>query len=349
MCNIMEANVYIVILNWNSWQDTIECLESVFRQKHTHYKVIVCDNASSDNSLKHIKAWADGSEILTLSHINSLARLSSPAIAKPIPYTLLNRTQAESVQNVANNEVDLTLIQTGANLGFAGGNNVGLRYSLGCKDLDYVWLLNNDTVIEADCLTNMLAYSKNQTKANICGSTILYYNDPSTIQALGGCRYNKWSGLASTSLGRGLSLDSIIDHRQYEKQLSYIAGASWLLPKEYLLDIGLMEESYFLYCEEIDWCVRNNNKYKLCYAPEAKVYHKEGSSIGSPNDERPSSLLSDFYIFRNKLRFTRKFYPEAIISAYLVTFIQILNRARRGQWDKVMLIIKILFGKKSYN
>ncbi|MCU7834325.1 MAG: glycosyltransferase family 2 protein [gamma proteobacterium symbiont of Taylorina sp.] len=341
--------VYIIILNWNSWQDTIECLESIYRQQASNYTVIVCDNASADQSLEQIKTWADGKNPLSLANDNSLAKLTSPPILKPLPYTLLSRNQAENTPPLSAHTTDLILIQTGKNLGFAGGNNVGLRYALKCQDMDYVWLLNNDTVVEPDCLDKMLDYTKNQAEKNICGSTIAYYNDPAVIQALGGCHYNKWTGLASTSLGRGLKINDKIAHREYEKQLSYISGASWLLPKDFLIDIGLMEESYFLYCEEIDWCVRNNNKYKLCYAPDAIVYHKEGKSIGSPNDKYPSSLLSDFYIFRNKLRFTRRYFPQAIISSYATSLFQAFNRARRGQWDKALLIIKVILGKHSYD
>ncbi|MFK5895239.1 MAG: glycosyltransferase family 2 protein [Pseudomonadota bacterium] len=344
----MNKQVYIIILNWNNWQDTIECLESVFRQEFNNYKVIVCDNASSDHSLEHIKAWADGKQAACIPTIHPLSRLSSPAILKPLPYTLLSRQQSENYHTHSIPSNDLILIQTGDNLGFAGGNNVGLRFALQCNDMQYVWLLNNDTVVEPDCLSNMLHYSKSFSQKNICGNTILYYNNPTIIQALGGCHYNKWTGLASTSLGRGLKLGDVIDHPSYEKQLSYISGASWLLPKNFLLDIGLMDESYFLYCEEIDWCIRNNHQYKLCYAANAIVYHKEGSSIGSPNDERESSLLSDFYIFRNKLRFTRKYFPEAIVSTYAISFIQAFNRARRGQWDKALLILKVLMGKQRY-
>jgi len=345
----MNDTVYLIILNWNSWQDTIECLESVFRQQYKNYKVIVCDNNSSDNSLEHIKSWATGSELFTIPESNPLAQLSYPAVKKPLSYTELTREQSENQATIVDSNNDLILIQTGGNLGFAGGNNVGLRYSLLSEDMEYIWLLNNDTVIEPDCLQKMVDYSQKQQQPNLCGNTILYYNDPSVIQALGGCHYNKWTGLASTSLGRGLKADEPINHKHYEKQLSYISGASWLIPKDFLIQVGLMEESYFLYCEEIDWCVRNKNRFKLCYAPEAKVYHKEGSSIGSPNDEHPSSLLSDFYIFRNKLRFTRRFYPYAIFSAYLITFYQAFNRARRGQWDKALLILKIVFGKKEFN
>jgi len=345
---MLKETTYIIILNWNSWQDTIECLESVFRQNNNNYKIVVCDNHSSDGSMRYIKSWAKGITKAKIHNHNPLLKLISPPVNKGISYTELTREQAEKSQHGDSDENNLILIQTGDNLGFAGGNNVGLRYALNCDDMKYVWLLNNDTVVDADCLTNMINYSEQQGEANTCGSSIYYYNDPSVIQALGGSRYNKWTALASTSLGRGLKDNSNIDHKAVEKQLSYIAGASWLLPKQYLLDIGLMNEDYFLYCEEIDWCVRNNNQYKLCYAPDAKVYHKEGSSIGSPNDENPSSLLSDFYIFRNKLRFTWKYYPEAIISAYLTTFYQAFNRARRGQWDKAGLILKIIFGKRTF-
>ncbi len=345
---MLEKTSYIVILNWNSWQDTIECLESVFRQNNNNYKAIVCDNNSSDGSMDNIKSWAKGIRKVKTHIHNPLLNLIYPPVNKNISYTELTREQSEKSQDGDPDDNNLILIQTGDNLGFAGGNNVGLRYALNCHDMKYVWLLNNDTVIEADCLTNMINYSEQQDEPNTCGSSIYYYNDPSVIQALGGCSYNKWTGLASTSLGRGLADDSDIDHKAIEKQLSYISGASWLLPKQYLLDIGLMNEDYFLYCEEIDWCVRNDKRYKLCYAPDAKVYHKEGSSIGSPNDENPSSLLSDFYIFRNKLRFTRNYFPEAIITAYLTTFYQAFNRARRGQWDKAILILKIIFGKRNY-
>jgi GT2 family glycosyltransferase len=344
----MQPTVYIIILNWNSWQDTIECLESVFNMNYNRYKVVVCDNNSQDGSVDQIISWASGKKKILVDSEHVLAKYTVTPVTKPISFTILNRKQAED-PNYQHESNRLTIIQTGDNLGFAGGNNVGLRYALNCKDMDYVWLLNNDTVVDTECLSEMVSYSTRKSEANICGSVLYYYNNPDIIQALGGCSYNKWTGLASTSLGRGLPANSKIDHENFEKQLSYISGASWLIPKTFLHDIGLMEESYFLYCEEIDWCVRNNNRYKLCYAPQAAVYHKEGNSIGSPNDERPSSLFSDFFIFRNKLRFTRKFFPEAILSAYLTTFIQALNRARRGQWDKALLILKIIFGKQTYN
>jgi GT2 family glycosyltransferase len=262
--------------------------------------------------------------------------------------TRLDRAATEAGTAAAADGAPLVLIQNGANLGFAAGNNVGLRYALAQPDMDYVWLLNNDTVVEPDCLSRMLAYSTSLAEPNTCGSLLLYYDDPRRVQALGGCSYNRWTGLASTSLGRDLPLDDAIDHPHYQQRLDYIAGASWLLPRAFLQQIGLMEESYFLYCEEVDWCLRNAGRFRLVYAPDARVYHKEGSSIGSPTQQRASSLLSDFYIFRNKLRVTRKFFPWALPTAYLTSLFQAFNRARRGQWDKAWLILRVLLGKRSF-
>lgn len=338
----MQAKVFIIIVNWNSWQDTVECLESVFRLNYGNYSVVVCDNHSHDGSVTKIQAWAEGRLSLPPKADNPLSSLIYPPIEKPITHQCLEN-QSSSVTSA--HSVPLTLIDTGANLGFAGGNNRGIEYAMN-HGADYIWLLNNDTVVARDCLSQMVQHSTEYGVANTCGSTLMHYYQPEVVQALGGNRYNKWTGLASTSLGRGLSIHEPIDHAYYEKQLSYISGASWLIPKDFIQQIGLMEESYFLYCEEIDWCVRNNHRYELTYAPNALVYHKEGGSIGSPNLDKPSSLFSDFYIFRNKLRFTKRFFPEAIISNYITSCLQLLNRARKGQWDKVWLIGHLLLGRE---
>src|ERR1035438_3867545 len=139
----------IIILNWNGWKDTIECLESVFRLDYPDFRVIVCDNNSHNDSLDKIKAWADGR--LPASQSNpELAYLTSPAVPKPIPYRELNREESES--GGAFYDARLVLIQNGLNLGFAGGTNVGLRYALGDKSCGFFWMLNNDTVVDSGAL-----------------------------------------------------------------------------------------------------------------------------------------------------------------------------------------------------
>jgi hypothetical protein len=344
----MEPKVYVLILNWNGWKDTIECLESVFRLNYSNYQVIVCDNMSQDSSMEHIIEWAEGIENISVEIDHPLAFLSTPPIQKPLPFIELNQKEEEKIQTEKISNIPLILIQTGANLGFAGGNNVGLRYALKRDDFEFVWLLNNDTVVDPDCLRRMVNYSLSRKRPNTCGSRILFYDDPKVIQALGGAHYYKWRGIASTTLGRYKSANDYIDPAIYERRLSYITGASWLIPKKFLKEVGLMEEGYFLYFEEIDWCIRGHDKFELCYADDAFVYHKEGQSIGSPSGDKTSSMLSDFYIFRNKLIFTRKYFPKALLTAYITTFLQALNRARRGQWKKATLILKILFGKKNF-
>src|SRR5450830_954663 len=117
---------YIVLLNWNGWKDTIECLESVFRLDYPHFRVIVCDNASRDGSLDHIKAWADGRQAAAASSV--VLRSAARPLAKPVAWVEYDREQAERGGD-AHEQAPLVLIQTGANLGFAGGNNVGVRYA----------------------------------------------------------------------------------------------------------------------------------------------------------------------------------------------------------------------------
>lgn len=315
----------------------------MFRLDYDNYQVIVCDNDSQDGSLDHIRAWSEGREIAVIDENCPLSEIKNSPVRKPISYIEHDRHGAECGGNVNDTEVPLILIQTGHNLGFAGGNNVGLRYAQQQNDFDYVWLLNNDTIVDPNCLARMVDYASGRMIPNTCGSRLLYYDDPDTIQALGGAHYNKWTGLAK-SVGLNKSVHDEIKPQCYEQQISYIMGASWLIPESFLSEIGLMGESYFLYNEEIDWCVRGS-KYELCYADDAVVYHKEGRSIGSSSDKRKTSLFSDYYLFNSKLDFTCRFYPEALITVYLVTFVQIINRLRRGQWSKARLILNIMFEK----
>ena len=347
----MNPKVYILVLNWNGWRDTIECLESVFRLNYDNYQVIVCDNQSQDNSFQQIMNWANGLNEVNIQKSDPMYAFSYPPVSKPISYVTYDRSSAESGGNLnhsdSTDKPPLILIQTGDNLGFAGGNNVGLRYIMTQADSQYVWLLNNDTVVEKNSLLNMVSYSSRKPFKNICGSKLIFYEDPQYVQAYAGAKYNKWTGNAK-SLGMLNNTSQPVDVSKIENELSYIMGASWLLPVSFLHEIGLMEDAYFLYYEEIDWCIRGQESYQLCYADNAIVYHKEGKSIGSSSDKTKTSLFSDFYLFKNKLVFTKKFYPKALIPVYFTTFLQALNRVRRNQLDKAKLIIQILFGKRQY-
>jgi GT2 family glycosyltransferase len=345
-----SPRVHVVILNWNGWQDTQECLESVFRQDYDNYQVVVCDNDSQDSSVEHILAWAAGKESAPDPGDHPLAKHSMPAIEKPVSSICLDRDAAEHGDPVSP-ETQLVVIRTGGNLGFAGGNNVGFRYAMRQQACDYIWLLNNDTVVAPDALEKMVSHSRELDKKgipNTCGNTVCFYDDPTIVQALGGASFNRWTGIASQTLGRFLPLTDQIDHNAYLEKLDYITGCSWLLPRAFLDEIGLMEEGYFLYYEEIDWVLRSKHKYQLTYAPEAYIYHKEGSSIGSKSMNRKSSLLSDFYMARNKFRVAAKFNPWALPTVFISTFLQAINRVRQGHPEKAWLLLKVMLGKQSY-
>lgn len=334
---------YVVILNWNGWRDTIACLDSVLASRDAKLRVVVCDNGSADGSIQEILDWADGRRRAERPEHPRLARLLRQSGAQATPCQVVTRRQVET-GTAAAAAAQLVLVDNGANLGFAGGNNVGIRYALAQPDMARVWLLNNDTLVEADALANMIARLEREPAPAICGSRLMFADDPYVVQAIGGNGYNRWTGNASASLGRYLPESAHIDVSEYEQRLDYLCGASMLLPRAFLEQVGLMQEDYFLYYEEVDWMTRNAGRFLQVIAADAVVYHKEGSSIGSASLATRPSPLSEYYLFRNKLRFTLRHHPHCFATCYLATWGQVFNRLRRGYVDSALRIAAILLG-----
>lgn len=337
--------VYIVLLNWNGWGDTIECLESLFRMQYPDYRVVVCDNGSEDGSIDRIRDWAEGRLDVWVPPRVEARSLSTPPVEKPIPYFEYERTAAEAGGR-SGVDAPLVLIRTGGNLGFAGGTNVGLRYGLAKGDLDYAWVLNNDTVCRSDALGYLVRRVELDPEVGFCGSTILSYTTPATVQALGGAAYNKWVG-SNRHLGLFLNYPLVVDESDIEKQMRYVIGASMLVSRRLLEDVGLMCEDYFLYFEELDWATRAKGKYSLAFASRSVVYHKEGGTIGTKSDPMEKSFLSDYYSLRNRLVFTRKHHPVSLPSVWLGLFVALANRLRRGQLDRAGMILRLIVGKNT--
>lgn len=346
-----RPRVYVVILNYNGWADTIECLENVLRLAYANYQIVLVDNASQNGSVENIKLWAEGKLNVCRSNHNSLRHLSHPPLDKPVPLIEYDRQTAEKGGDAALESrhrsqspacEPIILINSGGNLGFAGGNNVGLRYALKRNDFDYAWLLNNDTVVEPTALDKLVERMQEEPGAGMCGSTHLYYHQPDCIQALGGVTYNRWLAL-SKYIGVWEPVTTQIDAGKIEKRFSYICGSSMLVSHSFLDAIGLMCEDYFLYFEELDWSARAKGRFDMVYAPDSVVYHKEGGSIGSSWNGALKSKLADYYGNRNRIVFTRKFHPLALPTVYLSFIGVILNRIRRKQWDRVWMMLKILY------
>lgn len=315
------SRVTIILVNWNGGQDTIECLESLLLLDYPDFRIVVCDNGSSDNSSEMIENWANRND----------TRIA-----------VFNRIEAEAGGSPSVDPA-LTLIRCDENLGFAGGNNVGLRYVLARGGADYCWLLNNDTVVEPDALTHLVSRMQQQPTAGICGSTIRLFHDRQRVQALGGGHYCRWIGLP-WHYGRFSRRGAEINPHRAEAWMNYVEGASMLVSKEFLEKIGLLCEDYFLYFEEADWAIRAEGHFTLAYAPASIIYHKVGGSIGTSSNPARISYIGDYFSIRNRLLFTRRFYPAALPTVYLTLIGAIFLRVILGKLDRAIMIFKLMFG-----
>lgn len=224
--------VYIILLNYNGWQDTIECLESVIKNDYPNYQVIVVDNNSPNNSMEHLKSWSEGKLDVWVNPHNPLGSLSFPPVQKPIPYVYYTREDAEKGGNLTLEEnlkekisenittkYPIVFIQSGDNLGFAGGNNVGIRYALAKDDFDSVILLNNDTVIKKDTISNLVNARMKLNEKAIYGGRIYYYSESNKIWYDGG-KFNEWTG-SSNHINMG-KLKSEIKEDYLIKEVNFI-------------------------------------------------------------------------------------------------------------------------------
>ena len=316
-------SVYIVIVNWNGGKDTVECLDSIFCLSYPSYRVVVCDNGSTDDSLEVIGKWVKyrGLEIKELTVVES------------------------EQENSGEGHFPFVIIRNKINLGFAGGNNAGIRYALGKGDCSYVWLLNNDTIVDPNALTHMVERIERHHSIGMCGSTIRYYNDKEKIQAYGGGYYCRWLGLP-WHYGRLNWLGRRIEPNKAEKWMNYVEGASILATRKFIENVGLMSEDYFLYFEEADWAFRAKGRFDLAYAPESIVYHKVGGSIGTSSNPLKKSYICDYFNIRNRIVFSKKFYPETLPTIYLVLLGEMLVRLILCRWDRIGMILKLLFGQR---
>lgn len=255
----------------------------------------------------------------------------------------INETDLDHVKKALDAEV--VLIKNRQNYGYAGGNNRGLRYAISVGDKeDFAWIINNDTVLDSEALNSLLKEASQRPDVNFFGSTILSSNERDTIQTQGGDRFYPWVGM-SRHIGEGMSLENRLPQAVVEENMSYIVGASVFVRLSAVTKLGLMEERYFLYFEEIDWATRARRLgMKLGYAPASLVYHKEGGTIGTSVMARRKSLLADYYGVKNRLVMTRRLFPWALPTVYLAMLITLAKRLLNGQFDRAWMVTKIMFG-----
>lgn len=348
----------VVLVNWNRWADTIECLESLLRST-VPLNIIVVDNASADGSPAHILSWAEGRHIAHSSN-PAMAWLTSPPLAKPIAVTRVSAAEVPALTPDNNfvpetNEAaapaasahHLTLIDAGGNLGFAGGNNLGLRLLMANPIVTHAWLLNNDTVVAPDTAAVLLDAFAAMPGMGQCGTTVRYYHAPTSVQALGGSRFDALSG-RSWSIGKDSPATDTPDEAKIAAQLDFVLGASLAVSRSFLMRVGLMAEDYFLYFEEIDWAVRNRRlgaqALATGYAAKAIVWHKEGGSIGSASLRGERSAFSEYWLSRSRLAFTRHHYPLLLPVHWLLTLAYITRSLARRDSNRAIKLARALFG-----
>lgn len=242
----MKKSAYIIILNWNGYDDTLECVRSCLNQDYQPATIVIVDNDSDDDSESRLRAQFP----------------------------------------------QLVILQAGANLGYAGGNNLGIRYALE-QNADYIWLLNNDTIIDTKALDELMGAAAIYPESGMIGSKILYYSEPSVINYAGG-RID-----ADLGLSEHIGIYER-DNHQFDvlSETGYITGCSLLVKRSVVERIGYMDESYFLYFEESDWCLKaKTHGFSLLYVPASIVYHKESVST------RKVSGATTYYMTRNRLFF----------------------------------------------
>ncbi|RFM26689.1 glycosyltransferase family 2 protein [Deminuibacter soli] len=312
--------VYIVLLNYNAWQDTVACIQSILKQSYAQYEIVVVDNMSTNDSRTQLITWArqlpaaQGWQLLQYNHLQFDTITGNP---QPV----------------------ISFIWSDKNGGFAYGNNIGMRYSLQQTGPHFIWLLNNDTVVFEDTLTNMVRFFIQQQavqKTGMAGCLQLYYHDPSQVQIMYG-RYNYRFGLAS-EYGARMPLQQA--QQLPDVPVDYLSGACMLTHSSVIERIGLMSEDYFLFFEELDLAVRLKNAgYALVYCKDARILHKHGVSIngGTTSGTRP---FADYHHFRSEYIFVRKYYRRYILFYLLVTGMQLTNRLIRGRFSNLKALVK---------
>jgi GT2 family glycosyltransferase len=321
----MRLKVFIVLLNWNGWENTIQCLESLFRSNYKDFRVIVCDNLSTDGSMDKIKAWAEGNSPIQIEGINeSLKHLVFPPVKKPLGYVEYYREEAEYGGKTGDENVPLVLIHNGANNGFSAGNNVGIRYAMK-KNADYIWLLNNDTLVAADTLNESVNLMLSDDRIGIAGSVIFTTDVPFRIQTYGGGKIIRFLGMDRFVHSPG--------------PIDYVCGTSLFTKREVIEQTGLLDESFFFYWEDTDFSRRAVKKgWKLAVAPQAVVFHKFSASVGA------QSLKSDLYKVGSLIYFYRKHFKFVWIFPVSIHITgMIFNRLIRRQFSRILPIIKETF------
>ena len=345
MIQPITPSVCIVLVNYKTWQDTIECMESILKSDYKNYQVVVIENGSGDESWENLLKWSRGELSHGVLPNNKLFFLSHPPAHKPLLYLRTTVEESDHLRLGPIQDVKPVLyVKSEKNLGFAGGNNVGLRYAL-FNQFDYTWLLNNDTVIETNALSELVKFCEEEkgNKLGIVGSKLMVYHKPDTMQGVGAI-FNKYSA-KSKIIGAQQKDTGQFDGITIE--CNYVIGASMFVNRDFLVDVGLMSEEYFLYNEENDWSARAKRKgWNVGVAVKSRIYHKQGASTGNSPKKSKWQVKALNYKYRGKIKLYRKYYRPQLPFLYLHLVTRSFKYMMRGNLQEAKVIYGAIFNTK---
>ena len=240
----------------------------------------------------------------TLSCLNSLVR----GDYKNNKIIVLDNNSADgSVASIRAAFPDVQIVELSENLGYAGNNNIGIKVALD-QGADWVFILNDDTVLDSGCLEFLVQVGEGDSSIGMMGPMVYHYDEPNVIQSAGGMLGKYWNSihLAQNEPDRG--------QFQSPHQVEWISGCAILVRRAVIQQVGLLDSNYFLYWEEAEWCIRANRAgWKIVNVPQAKLWHK-----GVRRDYQPKPYVT-YYLTRNHLFTLAKHKAPIIVWVYTLT------------------------------
>ena len=240
-----------------------------------------------------------------------------------------NGSTDDSVERIRSAYPEIRVVQTEKNLGFSGGNNAGIREVMR-HDVEYIWLLNNDTQPQVFALRELVRMAESDYRLGAVGSVLHYTSDPEKVQAWGGGWVSLWTGYCSQATERPRA----------GRRLDFLTAASMLVRCKALEDVGLMDDRFFLYWEDAELCFRLRRRgWHLGVAPQAIVLHNVNASAS-----KSSTSIDRWYTY-SAIRFLSQYSHVPQIASFVFLVRRLLHRALSG---RVKAMGNVLQGVKDY-
>lgn len=314
----------IIIVNWNGWEDTVRCIAACGHLEGFNGALLVVDNGSTDGSFDKIVASCRGEfDVPSTSSDRRIAALEQQSEAP------LNLITADDATAMAGRILQDGLVSRGLyivrsedNRGFGGGNNIGLRLAMLDPACQLFWLLNSDAIPEPNALKELERVCLPMTQPLVCGSVLLNYDTPMTVQALGSdvsyLTLKTTHRLANAPLSRLDSYDAI-------RTIGSPVGAAMLINRAYIKQFGMFDERIFLYYEELDLVSRLPDR-KSFVCTHSRVYHKGGQSANKWVSVADRSVKADYEFLRSRALLAKKI---GGLAAWMSLWTTILSLGRR--------------------